>query len=410
MSQRLYAILIGILFLPIGAWAAGAATFAPSPSAKNVDVGERFTLQLLVDPSGEELDTARAFVNFPKDILRVEDVALGPLFPRQSPGSGYDNEAGTISEGGFSIGSTVTQPGVFATVTFSALKAGTARIEIADNSRLISNGTEKGTGAFADATVTVASPREAPQTIPEVSLNSITHPSQDAWYKERSFVADWSAAEGAAPTGWRTAFDQFPETDPGEPLAANVLTKTMGDVADGIWYFHLKGMLADGTETKSVHYRVRVDATAPNPVTPVIPRIRYVEGEEALLEFATTDDTSGIDRYEVSVNDSAFAAAESPLIVSDLKAGDYFIEVKAIDKAGNERFGKTGLRVYSAGTELKEEDNVARKVEQTRIAEIRKEQGAADASKTSNAAIIALALGAAILLGIVSFVSKRRRK
>jgi hypothetical protein len=411
MKRRFLIILTSMLLLsPFGAGAVGAATFAPSPSAQSVEVGTRFTVDLLVNPNGTDLDTVRAYVNFPEDLLRVEDVSLGPLFPRQSPGNAADNASGSISVGGFNLGGAVTQSGTFATLTFTALAAGEATVEIADNSRLISSGEEKGTGAYADATISIAEAKVGDgggrSEAPTVAFSSITHPDQDVWYKGGVFTADWTVSDDEAVTGWLIAFDQLPETDPVESLAAGTRTKTVSDVGDGIWYFHLKGALGGGSYTDTVHRAVRVDATAPNPIAPVTPRIRYNEGDEALLEFATTDDASGIDRYELSVNDETIGIVESPAILSDLKIGDYFVEVKAVDRAGNEQFGKIGFRVYPAGTELKPEDIAAKKIEQERIDEIR----GVGADKKSNRLLITSSLGVLLVLAIILSISKLRRK
>lgn len=415
MKQRLFSILIALIALPLGAFlpassaqAAGAATFAPSPSAQTVEVGERFTVELVASPNGESLDTVRAYVAFPSSILRADGVELGALFPRQSPGNGIDNDAGTISEGGFILGGVVTQSGVFATITFTALAEGTATVEIVDSSRLIANGEEKGTGAYADATVTVRGAEEPPPASPVITVTSITHPDLNLWYKENIFTADWSVSEGASVTQWRTAFDQEPEGDPDEPYASRNVTKTISDIADGTWYFHIKGAMAGGGYTQTAHRQVRVDRTLPNPIAPTTLRIRYLEGEDALIEFATTDEMSGIDHYELSVNEAEYFTATSPYILRDLEVGDYFIEVKAVDRAGNARYGKTGIRAYSADTELKEEDIAAREVEQKRIEEVEESAGNGEA-KDSRTLLITSVLAALLGIAILSAILRRKK-
>lgn len=365
------AIVIGLLLLSTAggfgssAGAKGAASFEPSASVSEVAIGDRFEVDILLDPQGELVDTARVVLAYPSDLIRVESVSLGSILPRPSPGNAFDNVAGTVSEGGYLVGNVVSAPGTFATVTFGAVGEGNARIAVTDGSRIISNGEEVGAGAFGETTVAVR-PSE-PSEAPTILLGSLSHPSQDSWYAGDAFVANWTVPGDGQVTGWLSGFDREPTTNPTDSLPASTLTKTIDALSDGVWYFHLKGTLADGTETRTEHARVQVDRTPPNPIDPTTPRIRYLEGEDALLTFGTTDETSGIDHYEVSFNGGEYESAPSPLVLKGLRVGDAFVQVKAVDRAGNATFGKTGFRVYEPGTVLSEEDMASRDKEQREI-------------------------------------------
>lgn len=428
MRHWLFAILIGSVLLlsagglPSEASAKDGAVFSPGASSSVATVGERFTVEILLDPHGEKIDTARALVTFPPDLVRVESVTLGTLLPRQSPGNSFDNAAGTISEGGFLLGSSVessglpseapsgAKAGTFATITFNPLKTGTATISITSASKIIANGEENGTGSYGETTVTISalSSDALAKEEPTISLNSLTHPSQDAWYKADAFAADWSKPDTANVTGWLTAFDQSPTTDPKDKLSAKISTKTVDKISDGIWYFHLKGVLAGATYTQTIHYRVQVDTTPPNPIVPTTPRIRYLEGESALLTFGTTDDTSGIDRYEYWTNDGQQIGSQSPVVLDDLKIGDAFVEVRATDRAGNETYGKTGFRVYPKDTVLSAEDTAARDKEQAEIATLTNSQHSQQSA--SYAKFVTNSLFATPLVLLAGFLLLRKIK
>lgn len=323
IRRGIASLFVALLLMPHLARAAGAATFSLVPSSTRVAVGERFSVAIWVNPNGEELDTVRAYLEFPADRAQVRDMSLGSAFPRVSPGNGYDNEAGTVSIGAFVVGSVVRDRGVLATVTFEATEAGTADIEVSPSSRLISNGEEK-----ANASGHVGASVEV------------------------------TAAAG---------------TVPAEPATED---------------------------------SVASDVTPPNPIEPYTPRLRYVEGEDALVEFGTTDDGSGIDHYELSVNEGTYFVAESPYVLSDLEEGDVFVEVKAVDRAGNERYGKTGIRVYPEGTELEPEDIAAREREQERIQELLSEES--DAS--DNRLLITFVSAILAILAIIGTVLYRKRQ
>jgi len=55
------------------------------------------------------------------------------------------------------------------------------------------------------------------------------------------------------------------------------------------------------------------------------------------LSFNTTDTTSGLDRYEVSVDEGPFEKRESPCTLAGLSDGVHNLTVRAYDRAGNSR-------------------------------------------------------------------------
>jgi hypothetical protein len=160
--QKIAAIFFAfaIAFASIGispAHAAGAATLSLSPANVSVKTGDNFSLTLVVNPSGESLDTARANLSWDASKLEALAFDLGSQFPNLSPLNNINNTSGTLSYGGFKFGTSVTASGTFGTVTFRALKSGTATVSVTSDSRLISDGIEKiNSSVFGKSTVTVA--------------------------------------------------------------------------------------------------------------------------------------------------------------------------------------------------------------------------------------------------------------
>lgn len=409
---RTASLLLVVLFLvPFQALASGNAIFRLETDESAVRAGDRFAVRVLVEPNGETLDTVRAYLQFPPTLLRVEDIAIGPLFPRTSPGNAVDNAAGSVSYGGFNLDAVVTSPGVFATVTFEALAPGTASVTVLDGSRLISNGEEKSrAGAHGSLTMALSSASQPSADQAGLAISSPSHPDEQQWYASNDLTLGWKPVpETANVRSVLVSFDQQPLGDPTEPVpASEASSKTYADVADGIWYFHARAELADGTLTPVSHFQVKIDATAPNLLAPAIGHQRYIEGELAVIEFGTTDDGSGIDRYEVSVNNGPFEERASPLVIADVKQGDYLIQVKAIDRGGNERFGKVDFRVYPPGTVLGPEDQstplekqLARAVQQAK--ETKKDGG-------SSKLLITFVLAGVAYVAIMSAILLRLRK
>ncbi len=157
--------------------AAGAATLSLSPTNTSVKTGDDFSLSVMVTPNGEKLDTAR--VNLSWDASKLEALAfdLGSLFPNLSPSNSISNSAGTLSYGAYKFGTPVTASGTVATVTFRALKSGTATISVASDSKLISDGAETlNTSSLGKATITISGTAVTPEA-PKTSGDSTATPA-----------------------------------------------------------------------------------------------------------------------------------------------------------------------------------------------------------------------------------------
>ena len=79
---------------------------------------------------------------------------------------------------------------------------------------------------------------------------------------------------------------------------------------------------------------VFLDRTPPLEFAPSAEPPRWTNGSVRLL-YETTDATSGVDRYEVKVDNGAFTCQTSPFVLPNLPDGQHNVTVRAFDKAGN---------------------------------------------------------------------------
>ncbi|MBI5370029.1 hypothetical protein HZA85_02485, partial [Candidatus Uhrbacteria bacterium] len=158
IAVHFFAVALALANIGISpALAAGAATLSLSPTNISVKTGDSFSLSVAVSPSGESLDTARINLNWDASKLEALAFDLGSLFPNLSPSNAINNSAGTLSYGAFKFGTSVTSSGTIATVTFHALKSGTATVSVSADSKLISDGVEKLNGSsLGKATITIS--------------------------------------------------------------------------------------------------------------------------------------------------------------------------------------------------------------------------------------------------------------
>ncbi|MCL4515365.1 MAG: fibronectin type III domain-containing protein, partial [Firmicutes bacterium] len=94
--------------------------------------------------------------------------------------------------------------------------------------------------------------------------------------------------------------------------------------------------------------QVLLDTQPPLPFAPVADPAGWTPVPTPIITFATTDVTSGMDHYELKIDDGAYVTVMSPYTLPPLADGIHAITVKAVDRAGWETFGS--VRVYIDAT------------------------------------------------------------
>ncbi len=91
--------------------------------------------------------------------------------------------------------------------------------------------------------------------------------------------------------------------------------------------------------------RVALDTTPPLPFAPVANPTGWTPVQTPTITFATTDATSGVDHYELKIDDGAYVTVMSPYTLPPLADGIHAITVKAVDRAGWETIGTAQVYV-----------------------------------------------------------------
>jgi len=131
-------LLMAALFLPGIAFADPATAVTVEPASKVVGVGEDFTVNISVDPD-TDMGGAQFSLSFDPSLVTANDVIEGNLLSQGGASTYFisgiiDNAAGTIT-GVFGAitadGETVSQSGIFATISFTAGTAvGTSALDL----------------------------------------------------------------------------------------------------------------------------------------------------------------------------------------------------------------------------------------------------------------------------------------
>ncbi|MCK4782026.1 hypothetical protein KAS79_03860 [Candidatus Parcubacteria bacterium] len=323
--------------------AAGASLYL-APSQGTFFVGSTFSVSVYVDTKNQKINAVELDLKFPPEILQVTSPTATKSFISEwiVPPS-YSNSGGTISfKGGMPEG-IMTSSGLVSTITFRAKSSGKAKIEILDSSKLLlSDG--KGTPIF---TTNINGVYEILIPHPEgPKIMSLTHPDSDLWYSDSNPSFFWEKAEWLS--NFSFSFSQNPKEVPDTVSEGEISFKSYTDVADGIWYFHLRAK-KQGIWGKTSHFSVKIDKTPPQKFVP------QAETYSRFIYFETQDSHSGIDYYEVSVRDlnqipiqqPFFTEAVSPLRMSDKKQGKYSVIIRAYDRAGNWQEGEVRFQLIA---------------------------------------------------------------
>lgn len=337
--KRLIFLAIFALFLPQSVFAATAGLSGPT----QVQAGRTFQVRMNIG-GAKDVDTVRFVGSFPTDLLEYQGMANGSALPTRSPGSGASG--GSFNFGGFSLGNPVNGGTAAGTLTFKALKPGTATISLVAGTRILSAGEDQLTGR-GSLTITITeapAPGEIPVAPPDViELSSSSHQDQNSWYPSRDLILNWKIT-GRTPQAVYIGFDQAPE-GPAEARQSTATSATFKAPADGVWYGHLV-VRYSSTDIVRRDFRFLADRTAPREFSAVTDYSELRSGTPNYLRYTALDDTSGIEKYEIKINGTyATTTLMQTLELTDFAPGTYRVDISAFDLAGNRSDGSTEFSV-----------------------------------------------------------------
>lgn len=311
-----------------------------SPRSGSFVEGSTFDVPILLNTNGVSINSLEVRLNFDRNKLEIvrptgSESIIGVWVepPR------FDNKNGTASYVGVITNGITTNSGLIGTVTFKAKSAGRAIVYIGSDSKVLINdglGTEiESEFGRAEYSILVKPPEG-------VRVFSDTHPFQGQWYNNNSPSISWDKDAGV--DGFSYVLDNIPSTVPENKIISADTTTAFENLADGLWYFHIKAR-KNGAWSTTGHFLVRIDTRPPAKFNPDVSYLTTKDkiADKTLVSFFTTDNLSGIDRYEVGVIDKVdesnaspiFVEVESPYQVPMSGSGYLNVIVRAIDGAGN---------------------------------------------------------------------------
>jgi len=357
LKPLLYVFIFGFSLLT--ADFAQAATLYFSPSSGNFSVGDILTTSVLVNTQSKAINTADAVINFPAGLLEVVSVnKSGSIFSLWVEEPAFSNSAGTITfNGGLPTPGFTGTAGKMISIVFRVKNSGTASL-------IFSSGAVRANDGFgtdilqtsapaqfilkAVEVTPVLPPVEVPPTAGTPSapkISSPIHSNPGEWYSNNAPKFTWKVPSGI--TGTRMSLNHLPTAVPNIFYPEPISEKQLEDLADGIWYFHVQLRNSAGWGGVS-HYKFQIDTQPPKFF-----KIEVKEGNETTnpqptLIFETTDEMSGIDHYEIIIDQgSPIITKKSEYKIPPQNLGKHTIIVKAVDEAGNETLAITEIEILA---------------------------------------------------------------
>jgi hypothetical protein len=370
-SSFLVLFLLSVFLPVLPARAAGASLYF-SPSTGTHILNSKFTVSVKINSGGTSVNASQGSVSFDKSLLKVVGISKGSIFNLWTEEPNFSNSAGTISFGGG-----IPRPGysgsggTICTITFQAIKLGAAHVNFSSGDILANDG--KGTNvltSLGSASFTISPAAEAPKPVPGEAIKPITppqdeaaynkpaivsetHPDQNKWYKEKDAKFTWKLPSDAQ--GVSILFDQKEYSVPASVPDGLFNSKEYAVTEDGHWYLHVKVKDAKGRWGTAGHYRVNIDSAPPKDFS-----IKFKQddlNDWPSLEFSTSDELSGLDRYELIID----SLSATPIILttdinsyklSNLEVGEHTAAIKVFDHAENIALSTINFSITSALTPI----------------------------------------------------------
>jgi hypothetical protein len=340
-------IVFGVPSL-VGAQTSAALFF--SPATGNSVTNQEMTVRVMLDTGGQPVNAVDGRIVFDPKELTVEridrDASILSSWPTEPR---YDNDVGEIVFAG-SMPATTTfsgDRGEILTLLLRGVRSTETHLRF-DRASAVLAGDGTGGNVLAELRSGryVFAPKESSPPVSEsggevlgaetVAISSPTHPDESVWYRAKDASFTWSNPPGVVRV--RTALTDRPTSRGTRTFDPPIDKRDVGDVPEGISYFHVTQEFSDGTE-RTMHYRLQIDTTPPSVFElreddardPTDPTVAFVVN--------ATDTHSGIDRITFSLDGKGASewrdVASRKYVLSGVAFGDHRLHAVAYDRAGN---------------------------------------------------------------------------
>lgn len=358
-----FVIALFFIFSVKTVFAANLYIEANSTQAK---IGDIVTATVYVNADGTAINNVEGLISVPSDALEIQSISTsGSILnlwveqPTYSKGSITFN--GGIPNPGYS-----GSKGKVVTIFMKALKSGNTSISF-QSANVRANdglGTDVLKSKFGTTvnvvTNTVIKEVPTPVTTPATVINSPSAPivssslapDSDKWYQTDATTFSWKLPNGVSAV--KTLFDQKTDTEPSVVYSPAISKKTIENLEDGVWYFHIKYQNEAGWG-KASHKKIQIDNSVPGES-----EITYKTLESGLIEISLfgNDDVSSISKFVLypegkeKVEVTNVSDGRATYVFGNDYSGTKKIKIETYDQAGN--YSESSIEIYFPTVEAAE--------------------------------------------------------
>ena len=343
---------------------AGSASLYLSPPSGTYTVDNTFPVAVKVNSGGEAINAAEGTLIFNPDEVSVVSLSKsGSIFTLWTTEPTFSNSAGNIVFGGGTPTSFTGTSGTIIAITFKAKITASAQVNFSSGSVLAADG--KGTNILATMNggvytlkpkITTPPIEEEEEYVPPPTagtpaapvVSSTTHPEPEKWYSNNNPEFSWKLPTDV--TAVKLLINEIPTAVPAVLYTPPISEKKIEDLADGIWYFHVRFKNQYGWGG-ILHRKVLIDTETPEPFEIIVDNEGDPTNPSPILHFDTTDSLSGVEYYEVKIGGAesipitAAYLKENPYQMPPSAPGKHSLIVKAVDKASNSTVATTDVTI-----------------------------------------------------------------
>lgn len=349
-------VLTSLMFLLLVPLSVNAAELFLSPPSGQFEVGETFSISVMLDPGQYSVNAAEGEIEFP-DGIEIEGIStVGSAFNMWTEEPSVVRGTNKIFFSGGVSSPVSGSTAVLLNIDLRSSLEGIQRIRVPSGAIMSADGTGNNViSALQSAVYTFLIPPEerdpepeylAPEGAPEaISIRSSTHLEIGRWYSEKDVILEWDLPGGIDMI--RAEINQRPTAIPREIERGPVETLSFEDVPDGVWYFHLQVRNEFGWSEVSTR-EVRIDTNQPERF-----ELRLLDRDDETdpffrMETDALDLVSGIDRLDFiieGVYEESFPAGTETVEIGPIPPGVHNLIARAYNQAGIHRTSSLVLEV-----------------------------------------------------------------
>ena len=324
VSRIFVSIVFVLSYIFVFSYDAHAAQLYLYPDNLDVRTGASFVVEVRLDTEGESvnaIDITGTVENGIIESITTANSIIDIFIDATAVGQNTFHFSGG-TPGGF-VGS-----GIVGRLSITATKPGSLSISFG-NATILSG---SGESLLSEIKVRSATENVLQPNGDHIIITSKSHPNQNEWYNEKDLKLHWNLENGME-YSYLMSLDPgaVPDDTPDKPQGTLEWQGdiSINDLTDGINYFTLKRV----GENSVARYRAMIDTVPPEWLgfekSAGVAETEYKD----FLSFLAKDELSGINHYEVGVDDSpsVLLTSQSYILPSEYT----HITITAFDNAGN---------------------------------------------------------------------------